>query len=99
MQRQRAGAAEQPANGRERPTASDGQARHAGNGRGSAGAMHRPAVQANGARGHANDTGAIVPCYRDELVDLYHADSTDLGFLAAESIQLVVTSPPYNLGK
>jgi len=37
--------------------------------------------------------------YRDDLVSIYNADSADLGFLVAESVQLVVTSPPYNLGK
>lgn len=37
--------------------------------------------------------------YRDGLVDIYHADSTDLFFLVDGSVQLVVTSPPYNLGK
>ena len=39
------------------------------------------------------------PRYRDELVEIYNADATDLSFLAEGSIQLVVTSPPYNLGK
>src|SRR6266581_2238923 len=39
------------------------------------------------------------PFYHDELVDIFHADSTTLGFLADGSVQLVVTSPPYNLGK
>ncbi|HLI28996.1 MAG TPA: site-specific DNA-methyltransferase [Chloroflexota bacterium] len=42
---------------------------------------------------------APAPYYRDELVTIYHADSADLGFLPADSVQLVVTSPPYNLGK
>jgi site-specific DNA-methyltransferase (adenine-specific) len=37
--------------------------------------------------------------YHDDLVDIYNEDSTDLGFLAEQSVQLVVTSPPYNLGK
>ena len=37
------------------------------------------------------------PRYEDELVSLYQADSVDLGFLAAGSVDLVVTSPPYNL--
>ncbi len=39
------------------------------------------------------------PYYHDDFVDIYSADSTDLGFLAEASVQLVVTSPPYNLGK
>jgi site-specific DNA-methyltransferase (adenine-specific) len=41
------------------------------------------------------------PFFRDAdgLVTIYNADSTDLGFLEPESVQLVVTSPPYNLGK
>jgi site-specific DNA-methyltransferase (adenine-specific) len=37
--------------------------------------------------------------YHDDLVDIYNEDSTDLSFLAEQSVQLVVTSPPYNLGK
>jgi site-specific DNA-methyltransferase (adenine-specific) len=39
------------------------------------------------------------PYYQDDLVEIYNADSTDLGFLEDQSVQLVVTSPPYNLGK
>ena len=41
------------------------------------------------------------PYFRDPdgLVTIYDADSTDLGFLAPDSVQLIVTSPPYNLGK
>ena len=39
------------------------------------------------------------PYYRDGLVKIYNADCTDLSFLPDRSIQLVVTSPPYNLGK
>ncbi len=35
--------------------------------------------------------------YRDELVTIYNADSTHLDFLENESIDLTVTSPPYNL--
>lgn len=42
-------------------------------------------------------TGTHV--YHDDLVDIYCADSTDPGFLREGSVQLVVTSPPYNLGK
>lgn len=41
----------------------------------------------------------LTPHYRDDLVTIYNADSTNLSFLADRSIQLVVTSPPYNLGK
>jgi site-specific DNA-methyltransferase (adenine-specific) len=37
--------------------------------------------------------------YHDDLVDIYNEDSTDLSFLGEQSVQLVVTSPPYNLGK
>jgi site-specific DNA-methyltransferase (adenine-specific) len=33
------------------------------------------------------------------LVELYNADSADLSFLPETSVQLVVSSPPYNLGK
>jgi site-specific DNA-methyltransferase (adenine-specific) len=32
-------------------------------------------------------------------VEIYNADSTDLTFLPPASVHLVVTSPPYNLGK
>jgi site-specific DNA-methyltransferase (adenine-specific) len=42
---------------------------------------------------------SLLPYYHDELVDIYNADSTNLPFLADRSVQLVVTSPPYNLGK
>jgi site-specific DNA-methyltransferase (adenine-specific) len=41
----------------------------------------------------------VEPFFSDELVAIYNADATDLGFLADASVQLVVTSPPYNLGK
>jgi site-specific DNA-methyltransferase (adenine-specific) len=45
--------------------------------------------------------GATPPklYYHDDFADIYHADSTDLSFLPEQSVQLVVTSPPYNLGK
>jgi len=39
----------------------------------------------------------VQPYYRDELATIYHADSTELAFLPAASIDLTVTSPPYNL--
>ena len=41
------------------------------------------------------------PYFRDAdgLVTIYDADCTDLSFLAEDSVQLIVTSPPYNLGK
>jgi site-specific DNA-methyltransferase (adenine-specific) len=39
-----------------------------------------------------------VPYFQDEYVTIYRADSTNLGFLPESSIDLVVTSPPYNLG-
>jgi site-specific DNA-methyltransferase (adenine-specific) len=42
---------------------------------------------------------AGAPYYADELVRLFQADCTNLSFLASDSVQLVVTSPPYNLGK
>jgi len=43
----------------------------------------------------------VQPAYSDadDMVTIYNADSTDLGFLEAGSVHLVVTSPPYNLGK
>jgi site-specific DNA-methyltransferase (adenine-specific) len=40
------------------------------------------------------------PFYNDKsLVKIYNADSTRLDFVESNSVQLVVTSPPYNLGK
>jgi site-specific DNA-methyltransferase (adenine-specific) len=50
----------------------------------------------------SSDTSATgVPIFRDpdDLVTIYNADSVDLSFLPDSSIHLVVTSPPYNLGK
>jgi site-specific DNA-methyltransferase (adenine-specific) len=47
-------------------------------------------------------TAAVrTPFFRDadDLVTIYNADSLDLSFLPDNSIHLVVTSPPYNLGK
>ena len=35
--------------------------------------------------------------YRDELVTIFRADSTYLGVLDDQSVDLIVTSPPYNL--
>jgi site-specific DNA-methyltransferase (adenine-specific) len=44
---------------------------------------------------------AVEPFFRDAdgLVTLYNADCADLTFLAPDSVHLIVTSPPYNLGK
>jgi site-specific DNA-methyltransferase (adenine-specific) len=39
----------------------------------------------------------VDPFYRDDLVTIYNADSTHLDFLPDESIDLTITSPPYNL--
>lgn len=39
----------------------------------------------------------IDPLHRDELVTIYNADSTYLPFIDDESVDLTVTSPPYNL--
>jgi site-specific DNA-methyltransferase (adenine-specific) len=39
----------------------------------------------------------VEPFYRDDLVRIYNADSTHLTFLDDESIDLTITSPPYNL--
>lgn len=40
------------------------------------------------------------PYYRDEFTALYHGDCTDmLNNIPANSIDLTVTSPPYNIGK
>jgi site-specific DNA-methyltransferase (adenine-specific) len=47
----------------------------------------------------AAPVSTLAPCYADELVSIYQADSIKLEFLPDESVQLVVTSPPYNLGK
>jgi site-specific DNA-methyltransferase (adenine-specific) len=41
--------------------------------------------------------GAPELHYQDAWATLYRADSTHLGFLPPASVQLVVTSPPYNL--
>src|SRR5207249_6993841 len=49
--------------------------------------------------GASAEAGSPVPYYHDGLVDIYNADATHLDFLADRSVQLVVTSPPYNLGK
>src|SRR5688572_19645351 len=43
--------------------------------------------------------GPLAPHFQDELVTIYNADSATLSFLPDESVQLVVTSPPYSLGK
>ena len=67
----------------------------------------RPAEAiSNGLTGAADFTAdaptevkGLLPYYHDDLVDIYNADSTELHFLADRSVQLVVTSPPYNLGK
>ncbi|MCC6176626.1 MAG: site-specific DNA-methyltransferase [Chloroflexi bacterium] len=51
---------------------------------------------------HANPARGVVPpapYYDDGRVTIFQADSTDLSFLPSESVQLIVTSPPYNLGK
>src|SRR5438105_4408322 len=37
------------------------------------------------------------PFYADDLVAIYCADSTDLAVLADASVDLTITSPPYNL--
>lgn len=39
----------------------------------------------------------VEPCYRDAFVTIYNADSTDLPFVDDGTIDLTVTSPPYNL--
>jgi len=38
-----------------------------------------------------------APYHRDDRVTIYNADSTNLSFLPDSSVDLVVTSPPYNL--
>jgi site-specific DNA-methyltransferase (adenine-specific) len=47
----------------------------------------------------ARQAGPPKPYYHDDFVDIYNADSADLSFLPEQSVQLIVTSPPYNLGK
>jgi site-specific DNA-methyltransferase (adenine-specific) len=39
----------------------------------------------------------VEPFYRDDLTTIYNGDSTHLGFLADLSVDLTITSPPYNL--
>lgn len=39
----------------------------------------------------------MEPFYRGGLVTIYNADATELAFLGDESVDLTVTSPPYNL--
>ena len=48
-------------------------------------------------QGAASDATLPAPCYAADGVAIHNADSTRLGFLADESVDLVVTSPPYNL--
>jgi site-specific DNA-methyltransferase (adenine-specific) len=42
-------------------------------------------------------TALISPLYQDDLVTIYQADSTYLEPVESESVDLVITSPPYNL--
>ncbi len=39
----------------------------------------------------------MEPYYRDDLVTIYNTDATHLAFLDDASIDLTITSPPYNL--
>jgi site-specific DNA-methyltransferase (adenine-specific) len=39
----------------------------------------------------------VDPYFRDELTTIYRADATHLEFLGDESVDLTITSPPYNL--
>lgn len=48
---------------------------------------------------NASNERGVSPYYEDQFVQIFNADSTKLAFLPDDSIQLVVTSPPYNLGK
>jgi site-specific DNA-methyltransferase (adenine-specific) len=71
---------------------------------GSASNGHHSVGDGNGAGGGQRLPAAITveplaPYYHDALVDIYNSDSTDLGMLADQSVHLIVTSPPYNLGK
>jgi site-specific DNA-methyltransferase (adenine-specific) len=56
-------------------------------------------VEGKDLRQPAAATVSATPYHQDDLVTIYNANSTDLSFLADQSVQLVVTSPPYNLGK
>jgi site-specific DNA-methyltransferase (adenine-specific) len=46
-----------------------------------------------------NGSSRAVPYYADQHVRIFNSDCTKLDIIASDSIQLVVTSPPYNLGK
>jgi site-specific DNA-methyltransferase (adenine-specific) len=47
--------------------------------------------------GAGEPLATIDPLHRDELVTIYNADSTYLPCIDDESVDLTVTSPPYNL--
>lgn len=44
-----------------------------------------------------NDPTPTLPYYQDESVTIYQADSTRLEVLADATVDLIITSPPYNL--
>jgi len=48
---------------------------------------------------HSPNGTTTLPKYDDGRVQIYEAEATSLSFLSDASVQLVVTSPPYNLGK
>ncbi len=54
-----------------------------------------PAVDGNSLIG-PSATGPVIH-FRDERITIYQADSTDLNMLDDASVDLIVTSPPYNL--
>lgn len=41
----------------------------------------------------------MIPFYSDEYNSLYTTDSQDLSFIKDRTVHLIITSPPYNVGK
>ena len=58
-----------------------------------------PPTSLNGSTRDSDALSSTVqaPYYLDDHVTIYNADSTRLDFVPDGSVQLVVTSPPYNL--
>lgn len=48
---------------------------------------------------HKSDCNEITELAPDSLNKLYHADSSKLDFIPDNSVHLMITSPPYNVGK
>lgn len=47
--------------------------------------------------GESVASAGAFPFHQDQLATIYNADSTNLDFLQADAIHLIITSPPYNL--